>query len=276
METISFKTVDYYDTAKQKLSFAIPAKLPKPRIEANLVLRVKSQGKQVSKNQYDLTIAQKEWAIRSDNKTRDNYFILDNDKDAVKLTKFYEIKTTKITKIGELVGKRGTFILAGNDKVYDGYEKIAEFVKAGGNAVLLDNRHAVVKLLPEIVSGYKQYRHEIVTMNAKESSVFDDIEPLDISWFSDERNIPYAANGRYSVDRLSSDVTVLAETLEWHGYIKSPLDYRGLGGTPLFAVRVGEGNILVSQLRYDAIGYDPIAARLLINILQYDWSMRHK
>lgn len=63
----------------------------------------------------------------------------------------------------------------------DGYEKIADFVKAGGNAILLDNRQAVVKLLPDTVSGYKQYRHEIVTINAVESCVFEGIEPLDIS-----------------------------------------------------------------------------------------------
>jgi beta-galactosidase len=270
-QTMTFKTLDYYNTAKQKLSFTIPAKHPLPRIEAQLVLRVKSQGKQVSKNQYDITIAQKDWAVHSDNKTRDNYCVLENDKDALKLTEFYGIKTAKISKINDLVGKHGIFILAGFDKTPDGYEKIADFVKAGGNAILLDNRQAVVKLLPDIVSGYKQYRHEIVTMNAAESCVFEGIEPLDISWFGDGSNIPYAANGRYSVDRLSSDVTVLAETLEWHGYIKSPLDYRGLGGTPLFAVRFGQGNIIVSQLRYDAIGHDPVAARLLLNILKYDW-----
>ncbi|MCK5563985.1 MAG: DUF1080 domain-containing protein [Planctomycetes bacterium] len=269
-KTITFKTLDYYDTAKQKLSFKIPAKLPKPRIDAKLVLRVKSQGKQVSKNQYDITIAQKDWSVDKKNKAKGKYYILKNDKDAAKLTKFYGIRTTKISKIGQLAGKRGTFILTGFDKTPDGYEKITDFVTAGGNAILLDNRQAVIKLLPDTVSNYKDYRHEIVTINVEESSVFDGIEPLDMSWFSDGRKVPYVANGRYSVDRFSPDVTVLTETLKWHGYIKSPLDYRELGGTPLFAVKVGQGNILVSQVRYDAIEFDPIAARLLLNILKYD------
>jgi len=266
---ITFKTLDYYDTAKQKLSFKIPAKLPKLRIDAKLILRVNSQGKQVSKNQYDITIAQKDWAVDKKNKTKDKYFILKNDKDAIKLTKFYGIKTTSISKIDQLVGKRGTFILTDFDKTPDGYEKIVDFVEAGGNAILLDNRQAVVKLLPDTVSNYKDYRHEIVTMNVEESGVFDGIAPLDMSWFSDGRKVPYAANGRYSVDRFSPDVIVLAETLKWHGYIKSPLDYRKLGGTPLFIVKVGQGNILVSQLRYDAIDFDPINARLMSNLLKY-------
>ncbi|MCK5172921.1 MAG: hypothetical protein KAR47_05985, partial [Planctomycetes bacterium] len=199
-KTITFKTLDYYDTAKQKLSFKIPAKLPKPRIDAKLVLRVNSQGKQVSKNQYDITIAQKDWAVDKKNKTKGKYYILKNDKDAAKLTKFYGIRTTKISKIGQLAGKRGTFILTGFDKTPDGYEKITDFVTAGGNAILLDNRQAVIKLLPDTVSNYKDYRHEIVTINVEESSVFDGIEPLDMSWFSDGRKVPYVANGRYSVD----------------------------------------------------------------------------
>ncbi len=39
------------------------------------------------------------------------------------------------------------------------------------------------------------------------------------------------------------------------------------GRTPLFEVKVGKGNIRISQMRYDAIEFDPIAARLISNIL---------
>ena len=66
---------------------------------------------------------------------------------------------------------------------------------------------------------------------------------------------------------------MLAETLEWHGYINKPTDYKRFGGTPLFAVKVGGGHILVSALRTDACGFDPVASRLTGNIIRWDFDL---
>ena len=110
-------------------------------------------------------------------------------------------------------------------------------------------------------------------MNTPESTVFDGIDELDTAWFTDERRVPYVAAGRYTVDRLSRDITVLAETLEWHGYINKPTDYTKFGGTPLFTVKVGAGHVLVSALRVDAGGFDPVAARLTGNIIGWDFDL---
>lgn len=147
------------------------------------------------------------------------------------------------------------------------YGKIIDFASGGGHVILLNNDHGVLDLFPEIILDYKDYRQEIVTMNIKESPVFSGIEPLDMAWFSDGRNVPYVATGRYTVDRLNPNIRVFAETLKYHGYLNSPLDYQKIGGTPLFEVQVGHGTVIVSQMCYNAIEHDPIAARLISNIL---------
>lgn len=112
---------------------------------------------------------------------------------------------------------------------------------------------------------------EIVTMNVPENSIFAGIDELDIAWFENGRTVPYAAYGRYSLNRMDPDLCALAETLQWHNYIAKPTDYDKLGGTPLFAMATGQGGILVSSIRIDADGKDPVACRMTHNILNWDF-----
>jgi len=268
---LTYPSLDYYKTGKKTLALKIPEAIGAERIDGQLVLRVMVDGVQVSKNEYDVIVAQKKWAQAPDAVTEGPYYRVDGDGTAKRLANFYGLKVKAVSKVADLVGKKGTLIVADVDEVSD-YQKIAEFVEKGGNAILLNNRKAVAKLLPEWVKGYKPYRQEIVTMNRKESAVFDGLSPLDLAWFSDGRGVPYAATGRFSLDRFNNQVTALAETLQWHGYLKTPLDYRKIGGVPLFKVKLGKGCVLVSELRTDAIDIDPIDARVIANILKYDFN----
>ena len=104
-----------------------------------------------------------------------------------------------------------------------------------------------------------------------ENSVFDGIDELDVAWFENGRGVPYVAYGRYSLDRMDAALCALGETLQWHNYIAKPTDYDKLGGTPLFSMAQGQGAILISSIRLDADGKDPVARRLTHNILNRDF-----
>ena len=146
---------------------------------------------------------------------------------------------------------------------------IRRFAQAGGRVIMVNQRD-----LPPALTGGKQIRYtedatEIVTMNIPEASVFAGIGEQDLAWFENGRSVPYAAYGRYSPDRLDPALCALAETLQWHNYIAKPTDYDKLGGTPLFALAVGDGEILISSMRTDADAQDPVACRLTYNILNW-------
>jgi len=269
-QELKYETLEYYGTAKQILSLKIPKALGAGRIDGQLVLRVMVDGKQVSKNEYDVTVAQRSWAQAPDLKPAGPYFFVEEDETAKQLADFYGLSAVTVSSVSDLVGKKGTLIVAESEKVSD-YQNIVPFVKGGGNAILLNNRQAVADLLPEWVEGYTPYRQEIVTMNRKGNAIFDELTPLDLAWFSDGRKVPYAATGRFSLDRFNDDITALAETLQWHGYLKTPQDYRKIGGVPLFELALGKGKILVSELRTDAIDRDPINGRVMANVLKYDF-----
>ena len=146
------------------------------------------------------------------------------------------------------------------------------FATSGGQVVLVNQRD----LSPALTGGreirYTEDATEIVTMNAPENSVFRGIEEGDTSWFDNGEGVPYAAYGRYSVDRFDRSLCALGETLQWHSYIGKPTDYEKSGGTPLFALRCGDSGILVSSLRTDADRTDPVACRLTDNILTWDFA----
>ena len=128
--------------------------------------------------------------------------------------------------------------------------------------------------LPAALTGGKTIRYtedatEIVTMNVPESPVFAGIGEQDLAWFDNGRSVPYAAYGRYGMERMDAELCALAETLQWHNYIAKPTDYARLGGTPLFTLRAGRGAMLISSMRTDADDRDPVACRLTHNILAW-------
>lgn len=265
---INFSPVKYYSTSTRTLKIKLPETLPLPRINAELVVELKSDKERISVNRYSIVLAEKDWAVNKKTAQKHKYYILEDDTTADRLASFYKIKVSRIQNISQLSGTKGVFILAQTEDIPPDYNKITDFVSEGGKAILLNNGSAVKKILPEIVRDYKDYRHEIVTMNIEESLVFEEIQPLDMSWFRDGDNVPYAATGRYSLERMNPDVKVMAETLEFHGYLNSPLDYRKIGGSPLFEVSIDKGKILVSQMRCDSVKDDPVAARLIGNLLK--------
>lgn len=269
-ETLTYDSLPYFQTAAQSLSLTVPTQLPQERIEAQLVLKVRVDGAVISKNVYDLLLASREWGQGLS--SEDTCYYRAGDETACELLSRYGLNAVAVEDMAALSDAKGRLVLSGEVQEVD-VAALRAFAQAGGKVILLGQKELPGSLLTETETTFKQHRQEIITMNTPESSVFDGIDELDTAWFTDGRHVPYVAFGRYSVDRFSPDVCVLAETLEWHGYINKPTDYKRFGGTPLFSVKVGEGHILVSALRTDACGFDPVASRLTGNIISWDFDL---
>ncbi|MTV47120.1 hypothetical protein GM528_12380, partial [Streptococcus pneumoniae] len=68
--------------------------------------------------------------------------ILSNDSQAKDMLKQYGIKFSTVSSVAELKDPASILIVADPKKVPD-YQNIAQFVKKGGNAILLNNRESV-------------------------------------------------------------------------------------------------------------------------------------
>jgi len=126
----------------------------------------------------------------------------------------------------------------------------------------------VQELLPDCVAGFIRETREITTMCMPESPVFKGIEPGDMSWFEVPRpDMPYSATGFFHLNRNAENLTILAQTFRTHGYLRDKAQLAASGGIPLFEVNHGKGTIVVSELLLEAGELDPIAQRLLHNLI---------
>ncbi|MDD4849807.1 MAG: hypothetical protein PHO10_03805 [Gemmiger sp.] len=267
-ESIPYGDLPYFQTRAKSLCLAIPAQLPAERVEAKLVLKVRCGGEVLSRNEYELLLASPAWGQRAAC-PEPCYYPADDAASAALLAR-YAVNAQPCGDVAALVGQPGRLVVSGTPGEALA-AKLHAFAAAGGRVVLLAQKALPDALLGGLSAPFTANRQEIVTMNIPESTAFDGLEPLDLAWFADGCQVPYAALGRYSVDRFSPAIQVLAETLEWHGYINKPTDYKQFGGTPLFSANIGKGQILVSALRTDAVDVDPVDSRLTANLIAWDF-----
>jgi hypothetical protein len=256
---VPFPAVPYYTNQWRDVDFEMPATLPEPRVDAALSLSLESGGKIISQNSYDLVIAKPAWsAVEPALASRLQVF--DPHGSGGTLTSLDSLDPQKLLVVGD---SRALLLLP------VGAAKLRSFVQNGGRALLLQPGADLVTLFPDTVKAYRKTIGEIVTMQIPESPVFDGIEPLDTAWFEmGGRNIPYACSGTYEIDRSKAGVATLAQECDLHPDIRKGGFFKS-AGYPIVELRLGKGVALASEMMLSARDRDPIAGRLLRNMIHY-------
>lgn len=265
---LHYEDLPYFGTASLPLELRIPRQLPQSYTQAKLVLKVWEGSHLHCRNEYALVLAEETWA--NPDPVSETTWYLTGDAGAKRLLDAHHMVSAPCSGVEQLKEKNARLLVT-KTLGEEASREIRQFAQGGGRVILVNQRD-----LSEELTGGKKIRYtedttEIVTMNVPENSIFNGIDELDTAWFENGRGVPYVAYGRYSLDRMDASLLALGETLQWHNYIAKPTDYNKLGGTPLFAMRVEQGSILVSSLRLDADGKDPVACRLTHNILNWDF-----
>jgi beta-galactosidase len=142
-------------------------------------------------------------------------------------------------------------------------------VSSGGRVLLLQPGTELQTLFPEQIKSFRTRPGEIATMHIPESPVFDGLEPLDLAWFElDDGRIPRACRGTYQIELGRDDTSMLAEVVNIHGYLKTPADLAKHSGSPLVRLNIGKGKVLASEMMLLEASQDPIAERLLGNLIK--------
>jgi hypothetical protein len=61
---------------------------------------------------------------------------------------------------------------------------------------------------------------------------------------------------------------MLAEVIDIHGYLKTPADLAKYSGSPLVQLNAGKGKVIASEMMLLEAPQDPIAGRLLVNLIK--------
>jgi hypothetical protein len=263
---LATSAVEYYSNRWGEFTLSLPTELPSPRVEATLTLLLEINGAVESKNSYGITIGARTWAEEG----LKHPVALFVPKSSVQFGTLpiagREIASFQEAKAGEVVVVPNAEAALDNSKA-DG--ELRRFVVSGGRVLLLNAGVKLPSLYPDWVKSFRTCPGEIASMCIPESLAFDGLEPLDLAWFEmGEGRIPRVCRGVYQVESGRADTSTLAEVVDIHGYLKTPADLAKIRGTPLVQLNDGMGRIIASEMMLFEAPQDPIAGRLLGNLIK--------
>jgi beta-galactosidase len=252
----------------------IPQNLPKQKINGKLLLKLMANGKTVSENSYDVLLAKKTGldATKLEGK---KIAVFDAGNHIIPSLNYLGIKYAAATTLAAaLKQKADVYILSGLDSLNTPADEIkaVKNVIANGGKVLLSASGGIAHMLyPEYIRSLLKENGEITTMDIPESSVFDGIEPLETRYLNNnKRESPSVISGVFRINR-NPNVEALASFIKIHGYLSGTVNERQstldkIKGFPIVKIK-DQGVALLSEIRLEKTVTDPIAGKLLVNML---------
>lgn len=272
--TQSVEPVAYYGREWVTPSVTVPADLQQERVNAKLVLSLKENGKEVSANEYNIVLARKEWSATNSVKK----IVLVDRSNIQPVFDFLNIHYTTATDVSAALQQTAdVYVLAGIDSTDISTEQVQQLqslVAKGGRLLLLNDASLAKAVFPEYIRGwFKPTEGDIVNMDIPESPVFDDLSLMDLRYFNNnKREIPMVCNSVLKVNR-DPHVELLAKHIKIHGYINGEMNERAkymetIQGTTIMTIK-NNGKAMVSTMALEKGATDPVAGKLLVNMLNY-------
>ncbi|ANI89982.1 glycosyl hydrolase family 2 [Arachidicoccus ginsenosidimutans] len=272
--TENFPAVKYYGRQWISLAINIPANLPSSRTDGKLILKLVSNNKLLSENDYDLLFARHEWARASN---ISNIVVLDKSGKLLPVLNDLKLKYTTATSLTDALQHKGVLLLSGFDQSNTSQSDIAsirKYIDAGGKVLITGKDDIAPQIFPKDIRNIIPANPQIVNMEIPESPVFKGLQPLDIRYFNDDKNeAPSVCFGAYQINR-NANVEALASSVKIHGYLSGSLQRRSatldkIKGFPIVQITEGEGMAILSTMEFEKGITDPVAEKLLSNILAY-------
>jgi len=251
----------------------IPQNLPQSKIQGKLLLKLLTDGKTVSENSYDVLLAEKPAADVAKLSGK-KIALYDPGKSLTRSLDFLGVKYAASATLAELLQQKAdVYVLSGlTSSVTDKEIKDIRNLIENGNKVLLSGPgNIAAALYPEYIRSLLKANGEITTMDIPESDIFDGIEPLETRYLNNnKRESPSVISGAYRINR-NPNIEALASFIQIHGYLSGEVNDRmkrldQIKGFPIVKIS-DKGSVLLSEIRFDKATTDPVAAKLLINML---------
>ncbi|MDB5014896.1 MAG: glycosyl hydrolase family 2, partial [Daejeonella sp.] len=268
--------VEYYGRKFIEPTIVIPQNLPTSRVDGKLVLKLLENGKVISENDYEVLLASKQWLnVASLNKKK--IVLVDLGKKIAPVFNYQGVKFIASATVNAAVNQKpDVLVLAGLDSLNTSKtaaEEIKAFVHKGGKVLVLNSDKFSASLYPDYIKGVLKENGEIISMEIPESGVFDGIEPLDIRYFNNnQRENPLVSKAFFQVNQ-GSGIESLATFSKVHGYLEGDIYQRKKKlegewkGFPIVKI-TDKGSITLSEVLVEKGKTDPIAGKLLTNMIQ--------
>lgn len=263
--------VDYYANHKIDLKLQAPAKVPGGRADAQLCFELVVGGKVVSRNHYAMRIGEKSWATAPVKSGKGQVVVLNASDAAKRLFQSLELNAKHVASLNGInLGKDDRLVVVGrlSGKEIDQLNTILATGK--GRILWIHPEGQAAQVFPDQIKAYRKQAGEVVTMLKEESPVFDGIEIGDLAWMGgpEVNGVPISSRGGYQVNWKARGLSVLAEEMQAHGYLKTPEDKLKYWVAPLLEINpAGTTPVVLSEMAVETALTDPIALRLWVNLL---------
>lgn len=267
--------IEHYTRRWLEPQINIPTNLPENKIAGKLLLKLVADGKTVSENYYDVLLANKT-GLNAAKLSGKKIVLYDADKKISPSLDFLGITySTSSTLAQVLKQKADVYVLCGLDSASTTSEAIKNIrdLTASGGKVLLSASGGIAHILyPEYIRSLQKVNGEITNMDIPESDIFDSIEPLETRYLNNnKRESPAVISGAYRINR-DPHVEALASFIKTHGYLQGQVNSRvkrldQIKGFSIVKIKDHEGEVLLSEIMLDKTITDPVAGKLLVNML---------
>jgi hypothetical protein len=157
-----------------------------------------------------------------------------------------------------------------DDEVPYNWEDVNNIVRNGSNVLLIHPGKHLKWLLPKHIDKVYERRGRMASMLVPEHQVFDDIKPLELSfWQSHERETPFVCKRSFTLKK-EDESTKLAYYLRPHIYLAHPEEeLLEMSGYPLIEFELGKGKLIASELMLNHADKDSVAGLILLNSINY-------
>jgi len=243
------------------------------RVDAKLMLTLKDGvGRVLSTNEYKILLARTDWATDRGRKP----VVVDRGAVCAVLDTLHIGYTRAASVKAALAGGTDLLVLNGLEPGRDldsaDVRGLRWMVARGGRLLVLDNGSLSPVLYPEHIKGsLVATEGDITNMDIPESGVFEELEPLDLRYFNNDRQeVPKVCGVALKV-RQGDGVSLLARHVRIHGYLNGGMEERarrmeGIQGETVVQVNEG-GRALLTTLLLEKGTTDPVAGKLLTNII---------
>lgn len=271
-----FPDVAYYQRKYINPQISMPAEI-EGIDHACLSFELTQNGTAISRNHYDLTIGSQPWAKCTLDK--DKKVMLISDKADNASLEAIGVACKRCASLDALKDKKPKYDLYVLSDIANPTEQqtqvLRTLIKNGAHVLMLNTPELAQALFPDHISGYTPATEgDIAVMERSENSVFDGLDILDLRYFNNnQREMPAVCHGIIHANR-DQEVTELASHMRIHSYLDDQnMEARvnkinDLRGLTLLTVEDGDGLAMVSTMATEKADTDPIAGKLLSNMVK--------
>lgn len=262
---VGFPAVPYYSNAWANLSMPLSADLPRGYYTVNC--RLLENGKEASHNSFSITVAPREWVKCG----ATNITLFDPAGTTAAALRRLGVTFKQIPNLGRLP-ERGVLVIgeaALRDGSYPDKSALTRFLEGGGRILCLRQEREGWNsdwLPAKLAMARNRHPFTYIQPVGDNKALFDGVTARDLRFFNAVGLVSDVVPDIYPVLACLKPTTAADMKC---ARVWAACDQL-LGGWALVELYQGKGSVLLSQFRLvERVGNDPIAAKLLSNLISY-------